>query len=216
MDLNKLKFDKAGGLIPVIVQDDATNIVLMQAWMNREALDQTVETQKLTFFSRSRNRLWTKGETSGNFLFLKKIWADCDQDCLLAKVVPAGPACHTGEDTCFGEENPSIRNQEKGGNSDDDSLGFLGELERLLEGRKTADPSKSYTAKLFGSGTKRIAKKVGEEAVELILEAENGDQQRFIEEAADLLYHMNVLLIAREMGWKDVVKELQSRHQTRQ
>ncbi len=212
MDLNKLKFHKAGGLIPVIVQDNATNIVLMQAWMNREALEKTMESGKLTFFSRSRKRLWTKGESSGNFLLLKDMLADCDNDCLLAKVVPAGPACHTGEDTCFGEENPSIRNHQKGINSDEDSLGFLGELERLLEGRKTADPSKSYTAKLFGSGTKRIAKKVGEEAVELILEAENGDQQRFTEEAADLLYHMNVLLIHRGMGWKDVVNELRKRH----
>ena len=213
MNLNNLNFEKTGGLLPVIVQDAATNLVLMQAWMNREALAQTLDSGKLTFFSRSKNRLWTKGESSGNFLYLKELLADCDNDCLLAKAEPAGPVCHTGKDTCFGEENLSAKYQQTVAESETGNPAFLEELEQLLKSRKTTDPSKSYTARLFEAGTKRIAKKLGEEAVELILEAENGDRQRFTEEAADLLYHMDVLLIARGMGWKDVIKELQNRHQ---
>lgn len=214
MDPNTLNFGKSGDLLPVIVQDDFTHRVLMQAWMNKEALVQTMDTGKLTFFSRSRNRLWTKGETSGNVLFLTKIMTDCDKDCLLVKARPAGPACHTGDDTCFGEENKSAEIIQKAVEGDNDRLGFLNELERLLIGRKTADPSTSYTARLFKAGPKRIAKKLGEEVVELVLEAETGERQRFIEEAADLLYHLDVLLIARGMGWKEVVRELRNRHAT--
>ena len=215
-NLNELNFEKTGGLLPVVVQDAATNVVLMQAWMNREALDQTLDTGRVTFYSRSKNRLWTKGESSGNVLHLKEIMADCDNDSLLAKVEPAGPTCHTGDDTCFGEDNRSTGGMLSGFEDRHGSLDFLEELEQLLESRKSADPSKSYTARLLQEGPKRIAKKMGEEAVELILEAEKGEDQRFIEEAADLLYHMDVLLVARELGWKDVVKELQGRHQTRQ
>ena len=212
MNLNNLNFEKTGGLIPVIVQDASTNIVLMQAWMNKEALTQTLDSGKLTFFSRSKNRLWTKGESSGNFLYLKELLADCDNDCILAKAEPAGPACHTGKDTCFGEKNPSGKNQQTVATGETGNPAFLEELEQLLKSRQAADPSKSYTARLFEAGPKRIAKKLGEEAVELALEAESGDPQRFIEEAADLIYHLNVLLIARDTGWEAVIGELQDRY----
>lgn len=212
MNTEKLNFDKSGGLLPVVAQDAETNIVLMQGWINREALAKTMESGKLTFFSRSKNRLWTKGESSGNFLLVKDILADCDNDCLLAKVEPAGPACHTGQDTCFGEDNTLAGRKAADKEDEHGGLAFLDELESILRSRQSADPSISYTARLFASGPGRIAKKVGEEAVELILEAESGDRQRFVEEAADLLYHMDVLLIHRGMGWKDVVDELRVRH----
>ncbi|MFP4065607.1 MAG: bifunctional phosphoribosyl-AMP cyclohydrolase/phosphoribosyl-ATP diphosphatase HisIE [Bacteroidales bacterium] len=212
MNLNNLNFEKTGGLLPVVVQDAATNVVLMQAWMNREALLQTLDSGKLTFFSRSKNRLWTKGESSGNFLYLKELLPDCDNDCILAKAEPAGPACHTGQDTCFGEGNLSAKYQQIVAESETGNTGFLEELEQLLNNRKNADPSKSYTARLFEAGPKRIAKKLGEEAVELALEAESGDPQRFIEEAADLIYHLNVLLISRDTGWEAVIRELQNRY----
>ncbi len=208
-----LKFDRPGGLLPVVVQDAVSKAVLMQAWMNREALDMSIKSGKLTFFSRSKNRLWIKGETSGNYLMVKELLPDCDQDCLLAKVKPVGPVCHTGADTCFGEVNIPSKEKKEEPWTDAGSPGFLLELEELLKSRKSADESESYTARLLQAGNKRIAKKLGEEAVELILEAEHGDRQRFIEEAADLIYHMNVLLIGREMGWKDVIKELEKRHQ---
>lgn len=207
-----LKFDGPGGLLPVVVQDAVSKAVLMQAWMNKEALDISIKSGKLTFFSRSKKRLWTKGETSGNFLLVKELLADCDQDCLLAKVTPVGPVCHTGEDTCFGEENVPVKEKKDESGDDAGSPGFLLELEKVLKKRKLADTSESYTARLLQAGNKRIAKKLGEEAVELILEAEQGDRQRFVEEAADLLYHLNVLIIGREMGWKDVIQELEGRH----
>ncbi len=212
MNLNNLNFEKTGGLIPVIVQDASTNIVLMQAWMNKEALTQTLDSGKLTFFSRSKNRLWTKGESSGNFLYLKDLLADCDNDCILAKAEPAGPVCHTGKDTCFGENNLPAKYQQTVATGETGNPAFLEELEQLLKSRQAADPSKSYTARLFEAGPKRIAKKLGEEAVELALEAESGDPQRFIEEAADLIYHLNVLLIARDTGWEAVIGELQDRY----
>ncbi len=211
-----LKFEGPGGLLPVVVQDAVSKVVLMQAWMNKEALDMSIKSGKLTFFSRSKNRLWTKGETSGNFLMVKELLADCDQDCLLARVKPLGPVCHTGEDTCFGEVNLPTKEKKEEPGDDAGSPVFLLELEKVLKSRKLAGSSGSYTARLLQAGNKRIAKKLGEEAVELILEAEQGDRQRFVEEAADLLYHLNVLLIGREMGWKDVIRELENRHATKQ
>ncbi len=210
-----LKFDRPGGLLPVVVQDAVSKVVLMQAWVNREALDKSIKTGKMTFFSRSKNRLWTKGESSGNHLLIKDLLVDCDQDCLLAKVEPTGPVCHTGEDTCFGEENISVNLDKEDSGHDEGATGFLLELEKVLKSRKAAGSAESYTARLLQSGNKRIAKKLGEEAVELILEAEHGTRKRFVEEAADLLYHLNVLLIGREMGWKDVIQELEGRHKTK-
>ncbi len=213
MNLDTLNFTKGNGLIPVIAQDVTTGKVLMQAYMNREALDRTLAEKKLTFYSRSKNRLWTKGETSGNVLLVKELLTDCDSDCLLAKVEPLGPACHTGQDTCFGEQNPSSNitgqspEREQGGD-----LSFLDKLYTLLRERKNACPEKSYTARLFAAGPKQIAKKLGEEAVELILEAENGERKRFTEEAADLVYHLVVLLIAKGLKLSDIVRELEARH----
>ncbi len=208
-----LKFDRVGGLLPVVVQDAVSQVVLMQAWMNKEALDISMKSGKLTFFSRSKNRLWTKGETSGNYLLVKELLADCDQDCLLARVEPTGPVCHTGKDTCFGEINLPVNKKKEDSAANAGSPGFLLELEKVLKSRKSAESSESYTAKLLHAGNKRIAKKLGEEAVELILEAEQGSRERFVEEAADLIYHLNVLLIGRGMEWKDVIKELEKRHQ---
>lgn len=181
-------------MLPVVVQDETTGRVLMQAWMNPDALAATQASGKVTFFSRSKNRLWTKGETSGNFLYVKKILTDCDRDSLLVMADPVGPACHLGTESCF---NPPP---------------FLEYLENLLKGRMTADPEKSYTARLFAGGPKRIAKKLGEEAVELALEAENGTQDRFIEETADLIYHLSVLMISRGISWKQITEALEKRH----
>ncbi len=215
MDTDTLNFKKSSGLIPVIVQDARTGFVLMQGWMNREALDKTKAQGTVTFFSRSKKRLWTKGETSGNFLRVKNILADCDRDCLLIKAIPSGPVCHTGQETCFGETKTAEDTQYPAGNKQPgDELLFLGELEQLLRKRKTADPEKSYTSMLLASGPKRIAKKLGEEAVELVLEADNNDDKRFIEEAADLLYHLDVLLISRSLGLRDIVRELKNRHKS--
>lgn len=208
-----MDFNKSGGLIPAIVQDDRTGLILMQAWMNREALEKTMANGILTFYSRSKERLWTKGETSGNFLELKSIHSDCDRDCLLIKVLPTGPACHTGQESCFGESNAAKKERQASGDRlATEELLFLAKLEQVLRDRKKSDPEKSYTAMLLASGMKQIAKKLGEEAVELVLEAQNQDNKRFIEEAADLLYHLEVLLIARDLGIKDIVSELKQRH----
>ncbi len=186
------------GLIPAIVQNIDTGVVLMQAWMNKEALDKTLETGKVTFYSRSRQRLWTKGEESGNFLFLKSILSDCDNDCLLIKAEPAGPTCHTGADTCWNEE--------------DKNPNFLLYLEDYLKERRLESPDKSYTARLFEKGINKIAQKVGEEVVELIIEAKDNDKELFLNEAADLMYHYIVLLIAKGYGLKDVIEILKQRH----
>ncbi len=213
MDTDNIQFSKSGGLIPVVIQDTRTNIVLMQGWMNREALEKTKAESVVTFFSRSKKRLWTKGETSGNYLKVNQILVDCDKDCLLIKVIPSGPVCHTGQETCFGETNAADEVKYSGANKQpNDELLFLGQLEELLNKRKNADPAKSYTSRLLAAGHKQIAKKLGEEAVELVLEAQNNDDKRFIEEAADLLYHLDVLLISRELGFRDIVTELKTRH----
>ncbi len=213
-----MDFDKSRGLIPVIVQDINTQMVLMQAFMNREALDVTQKTGKLTFFSRSKKRLWTKGETSGNYLMVKALLPDCDNDCLLAMVEPSGPACHTGSVSCFFPDTTKPRTEDAPGQPTDSTNdaaangAFLQKLENLLRSRIKEDVQKSYTARLFEAGPKRIAKKLGEEAVETALEAENGTTERLLEEAADLFYHLNVLLIARNLGFQDVINELEKRH----
>lgn len=197
IDIEKLKFDEKG-LIPAIVQDANTGVVLMQAYMNRESLDETLKSGKVCFFSRSRQKLWTKGEESGNFLYLKTILADCDNDSLLVKAVPAGPTCHTGTDTCWGEVNREAD--------------FLFFLQRYLQKRKEDSPEISYTARLIQRGINKVAQKVGEEAVELVIEAKDDNEDLFLNEAADLMYHYIVLLIAKGYGLEDVIKVLEGRH----
>ncbi len=198
VNIAELKFD-AVGLIPAIVQDADTRVVLMQGYMNRESLAETERSGKVCFFSRSRQRLWTKGEESGHFLLVKEILADCDRDSLLVKVNPVGPTCHTGQDTCWGEENV-----------DQD---FLFYLQRYLEKRKDESPEISYTARLIGKGINKVAQKVGEEAVELVIEAKDDNEDLFLNEAADLMYHYIVLLIAKGYGLEDVVRVLKGRHE---
>jgi len=195
-----IDFDKNDGLVPVIVQDATTSKVLMLAYMNKEALKVTKETRKLTFFSRSRQELWTKGETSGNYLRLVDIKTDCDGDTLLAKAIPDGPVCHKGDDTCWAEVNKK------------DNLEFITYLETIIESRREADPGTSYTARLFDKGVTKISQKVGEESVELILEAVNGRDDLFLEEAADLMYHFLVLLHAKGFAFKDTIAALKARH----
>jgi phosphoribosyl-ATP pyrophosphohydrolase/phosphoribosyl-AMP cyclohydrolase len=192
-----MNFSKSkDGLIPAIIQDETTSKVLMLGYMNEEALEQTRKTGKATFFSRSKSRLWTKGESSGNFLIVSSILEDCDKDTLLIKVNPSGPVCHTGAETCFGEKNT--------GN-------FLDTLGKTIRNRKENPGSNSYTAQLFSSGINKIAQKVGEEAVELIIEAKDNNENLFLNEAADLLYHYMVLLAARGYGLKDVSALLEAR-----
>ena len=192
-DFNKFS-DK---LVPVIVQDASTNKVLMLGYMNEAAYDQTVINQKITFFSRSKQRLWEKGETSGNYLFVKEMLLDCDNDCLLIKANPAGPVCHTGADTCFNEVNE--------GN-------FLNHLEKIIESRKQTKQQGSYVNNLFNKGINKIAQKVGEEAVELVIEAKDNNDELFKNEAADLLFHYLILLNARGMSLNDIEEVLKSRH----
>jgi phosphoribosyl-ATP pyrophosphohydrolase/phosphoribosyl-AMP cyclohydrolase len=197
MDTTKLKFD-AAGLIPAIVQDSATGVVLMQAYMNRESIARTEAEGRVCFFSRSRGELWTKGETSGNYLYFKEMLVDCDGDCLLVKAQPAGPACHTGADTCWSERNRPA--------------GFLFYLEEFLRRRKDDPAEESYTARLMSRGINKIAQKVGEEAVELIIEAKDANDDLFLGEAADLMYHYLVLLMARGYSLDDVAEVLRGRH----
>ncbi|MDD6209771.1 MAG: bifunctional phosphoribosyl-AMP cyclohydrolase/phosphoribosyl-ATP diphosphatase HisIE [Bacteroidales bacterium] len=194
-----LDFEKAGGLIPAIIQDDKTNKVLMLGFMNEEAYKKTLEIGKVTFFSRTRKRLWTKGEESGNFLNVVSILDDCDKDTLLIKVNPVGPVCHTGSDTCFNEQNV-------------DDLSFLKTLQDFIDKRYQEMPEGSYTTSLFNKGINRIAQKVGEEAVESVIEATNGTIGGLRYEASDLLYHLIVLLTYKGMRIEDLAKELKSRH----
>lgn len=198
-EILKLDYDKMGGLVPAIIQDNVTRHVLMLGFMNEEALHKTIETGKVTFFSRTKGRLWTKGEQSGNFLYVKSIVPDCDNDTLLIKVTPAGPVCHTGSDTCFGEKN------------DDDFL-FIQYLQDFIEKRKREMPEGSYTTSLFNSGINRMAQKVGEEVVETVIEATNGTDDRLIYEASDLLYHLIVLLTSKGYRIEDLARELKKRH----
>ena len=178
----EIDFEKTGGLVPAIIQDANTKNVLMLGYMNQEAFDKTMATGKVTFWSRSRNCLWTKGETSGNFLDLMSIKNDCDNDTLLVKAVPHGPTCHTGTDTCWGEDNES------------NPLAFLSELQDFIERRHEEMPEGSYTTSLFQKGVNRIAQKVGEEALETVIEATNGTNDKLIYEASDMFYHLIVLL----------------------
>ncbi|MDR2691557.1 MAG: bifunctional phosphoribosyl-AMP cyclohydrolase/phosphoribosyl-ATP diphosphatase HisIE [Dysgonamonadaceae bacterium] len=195
-----LDFSKTGGLIPAIIQDNRTSKVLMLGFMNEEALAKTRETGKVTFFSRSRQRLWTKGEESGNFLFVVSLSEDCDGDTLLIKVNPAGPVCHTGNDTCFNETN-------------EEDILFLKYLQDFILNRRQEMPEGSYTAGLFKKGVGRIAQKVGEEAVETVIEAMAGDDDRLLYESSDLLYHLIVLLTYKGFRIEDLAKELKKRHQ---
>lgn len=195
----QIDFSKLHGLIPAVVQDNATNKILMVGFMNQEALDKTLETKLVTFFSRTKNRLWTKGEESGNFLHVVSIVDDCDHDTILIKANPVGPVCHTGADTCFGETNQP-------------SLNFLQGLQDLIDDRRRTMPEGSYTTKLFTKGINKIAQKVGEEAVELVIEAKDDNRDLFLNEAADLMYHLLVLLTAKGFRIEDVVGILEERH----
>ena len=215
----KIDFEKGGGLVPAVVQDGDSGQVLMLGYMNAESLAQTEATGLVTFYSRSKGRLWTKGEESGNVLRLKEIRVDCDGDTLLVKAEPAGPVCHTGADTCFKEENHRSVFAEGGGEEGVDHLidsraewSFLPYLQGVIEGRKTGEADSSYTARLFASGVEKIAQKVGEEAVETVIDAVSGNVERMTEEAADLIYHLMVLLSARGLGLKDVEDVLRKRH----
>ena len=198
----KIDFEKSGGLVPAIIQDAKTKNVLMLGYMNQEAYDKTIATKKVTFWSRSRNCLWTKGETSGNFLHLVDIKVDCDNDTLLVKANPDGPTCHTGTDTCWGEENRSENN----------SLMFLTELQDFIDKRHDEMPEGSYTTKLFKDGINKIAQKVGEEALETVIEATNGTADHLVYEASDLLYHLIVLLTSKQLRIEDIADELHKRH----
>lgn len=193
-----IDFAKGDGLVPAIIQDANTNKVLMLGYMNEAALEKTRAEGRVTFYSRSKNRLWTKGETSGNFLNLVDIKVDCDQDTLLVSVHPAGPACHTGNDTCFNETNRSDN--------------FLTQLESVIQDRKDNPSDKSYTTSLFQKGINKIAQKVGEEAVELVIEAKDDDKDLFLNEAADLTYHLLVLLVEKGYQWEEVLEILRKRH----
>lgn len=187
------------GIIPAIIQDAKTGVVLMLGFMNEEALEKTRAEGRVTFFSRSKNRLWTKGEESGNFLNVMEIMEDCDNDTLLIKANPVGPVCHTGADTCFKETNSS-------------SAGFINTLQDLIQQRKEEMPENSYTTSLFSKGINKIAQKVGEEAVELVIESKDENDELFLNEAADLVYHLLVLLSAKGFSIKDVEGILAQRH----
>ena len=199
IDFEKVNFNKSGGLVPAIVQDADTLQVLMLGYMNADAFAKTQETGLVTFYSRSRKTLWTKGETSGNNLALVDMMIDCDQDTVLVKARPVGPTCHTGTISCFGEDGA-------------DGVGFLAYLETLIEGRKTADPESSYTAQLLQGPLRRAAQKVGEEGVETALAAVAETDDKLVSEAADLFYHTLVLLAAKDVKLGAVIAELKGRH----
>lgn len=195
-----IDFDKMGGLVPAIIQDADTKNVLMLGFMNREAYDKTIETGRVTFWSRSRNTLWTKGETSGNYLDLVSIQNDCDSDTLLVKVHPNGPTCHIGTDTCWGETN------------DKNPILFLSQLQDFIQKRKNEMPEGSYTTKLFKDGIGRQAQKVGEEALEAVIEAVSGTNDKLLYEVSDMFYHLIVLLTSKGLRIEDVARELALRH----
>ena len=197
----KIDFEKCGGLVPAIIQDAKTKNVLMLGYMNQEAFDKTMETKKVTFWSRSRNCLWTKGETSGNFLNLVSIKIDCDNDTLLVQANPDGPTCHKGTDTCWGEDN------------EQNPLLFLTELQDFINRRHEEMPEGSYTTKLFKDGVNRMAQKVGEEALETVIEATNGSSEKLVYEASDMLYHLIVLLTSKGLRIEDAAAELAKRHE---
>jgi len=194
-------FNTKTGLVPAIIQDANTNVVLMLGYMNEASFLQTQQTGKVTFYSRSRNKLWVKGETSGNYLLVKKISNDCDSDSLLIQVEPTGPVCHTGSDTCWNNKNES-------------PLGFLNELEGIIKDRKENESDKSYISSLFKKGINKTAQKVGEEAIEVVIEAKDNNKELFLNESADLLFHYLILLRAKGYELKEVVKMLQQRHKS--
>jgi phosphoribosyl-ATP pyrophosphohydrolase/phosphoribosyl-AMP cyclohydrolase len=200
LDIQKIQFDKLNGIVPCVVQDTNTRAVLMLGFMTEEALLKTIAARRVTFYSRSKKRLWTKGETSGHYLELDDIKVDCDNDTLLVSVRPTGPTCHTGADTCFNQPNlapgPAF-------------------LEKVIKDRKKNPKAGSYTNTLLNSGINKIAQKVGEEAVELVIEAKDNNRDLFLGEAADLLYHYMVLLAAKEVSLEDVTKVLHQRHSSR-
>lgn len=197
--LGGIDFKKySDGLVPAIVQDANTNVVLMLGFMNEESYNKTIETKLVTFFSRSKNKLWTKGETSDNYLHLIDIKTDCDNDTILIKAKPDGPVCHTGSDTCFNEKNVADN--------------FLYELEKIIAERKDSPTENSYTSSLFKKGINKIAQKVGEEAVELVIEAKDNDKEKFLNEAADLLFHYLILLKEKGNSLDDVINILDERH----
>jgi phosphoribosyl-AMP cyclohydrolase / phosphoribosyl-ATP pyrophosphohydrolase len=193
----KIDFSKGNGLVPAIIQDNNTLQVLMVGFMNQEALTKTEKERKVTFFSRSKNRLWTKGETSGNYFIVKEMTADCDNDSILIKVDPVGPACHTGSTSCFGEET---------------ARGFLYQLEQIINQRIKDNAPDSYTNKIFRKGINKVAQKVGEETVELIIEAKDDSIELFINEAADLLYHYLILLKVKGVSLSEIDDCLLKRH----
>ena len=195
--MNQIDFRKGNGLVPAVIQDNTTLQVLMVGFMNEEALTKTVNEGKVTFFSRSKNRLWTKGETSGNFLCVKEIRTDCDNDTILIKVDPAGPVCHTGNNSCFDNDSPK---------------GFLYNLEKIVAQRIDDDVKDSYTNKIFRKGINKAAQKVGEEAVELIIEAKDDNNELFINEAADLIYHLLILFKSKGVTINDIEDCLAKRH----
>ena len=197
----RIDWEKVDGLIPAIVQDFQSSQVLMMGYMNQDALAKTISTHKVTFFSRKKQGLWTKGETSGNVLQLENMALDCDNDTLLVKVRPVGPTCHKGTTTCWdGDEQQETQ------------MVWLNQLEKILAARKDADPDSSYTASLYASGTKRIAQKVGEEGVEVALAATVGDKEELVCESADLIYHLYVLLQDQGLSFDDVINKLKERH----
>lgn len=199
VNLEQINFDKLEGLVPAIIQDMKTGKVLMLGFMNKEAFQKTISEDKVTFYSRTKKRLWTKGETSGNFLHVKEINLDCDKDTLLIKVFPDGPACHTGDETCFHEQSSG-------------KAGFLNHLKTIIRDRKNNPNDSSYTSSLFQKGINKVAQKVGEEAVELVIEAKDDNVGLFKNEAADLMYHFLVLLEAKEIDLDDIMEVLIERH----
>ncbi|AEL26508.1 bifunctional phosphoribosyl-AMP cyclohydrolase/phosphoribosyl-ATP diphosphatase HisIE [Cyclobacterium marinum] len=199
MENINIDFEKVNGLVPAIIQDEFSKEVLMMGYMNQEAIDESIKSGKVTFFSRTKGRLWTKGETSGNFLMIKNIEVDCDQDTLLITVNPIGPVCHTGNDTCFAHSN-------KG------KTYFIDQLRKVIKERKENPSDKSYTTSLFNAGINKVAQKVGEEAVEIVIEAKDDNKELFMGEAADLLYHYLVLLEAKEYELDEVMEVLIKRH----
>jgi phosphoribosyl-ATP pyrophosphohydrolase/phosphoribosyl-AMP cyclohydrolase len=198
--MEQIDFAKGNGLVPVVIQDNRTLQVLMLGYMNEEALKKTEKEKRVTFFSRSKNRLWTKGETSGNFLEVIEILSDCDNDSLLIKVNPAGPVCHTGNTACFNEET---------------AKGFIYRLEEIIDQRIDGDVTDSYTNRLFKKGINKVAQKVGEEAVELIIEAKDENIDLFKNETADLLYHLLILLKVKGVSFEDVEEILKDRHKSK-
>ena len=195
--MEQIDFAKGNGLVPVVIQDNNTLRVLMLGYMNEDAFKKTLEEKKVTFFSRIRNRLWTKGETSGNYLYAEEISADCDNDSILIKATPAGPTCHTGSTSCFGDET---------------AKGFIYELEHIINQRINNNMEKSYTNKLYKKGINKVAQKVGEEAVELVIEAKDDNIELFRNEAADLFYHLLILLKAKGVTLQSIEEVLKERH----